>query len=119
MAASRSVRNSLVGILNRAAPQSKQTEIVGKTRTPGLSRLSEPEKWIIISVGNSASFCEEHTAQAISSSQPCARRLLPAMLTAKRSWSLELQISDRFGVIVADIPKLDAEPIQIPLVGVP
>jgi len=41
------------------------------------------------------------------------------MLTAKRSWSLELQISDRFGVIVADIPKLDAEPIQIPLVGVP
>jgi hypothetical protein len=65
VAASRSVRNSLVGRLNRAAPQSKQTEIVGKTRTPGLSRLSEPEKWIIISVGNSASFSDEHTGHTM------------------------------------------------------
>jgi hypothetical protein len=35
------------------------------------------------------------------------------MLTAKRSWSLELQISDRFGVFVADIPNLSVEAIQI------
>jgi hypothetical protein len=55
----------LVGILNRDAPQSRQTEIVGNTWTPGLASWLGAERWIIISVVNSDWFSEEQREQDI------------------------------------------------------
>jgi hypothetical protein len=54
-----------VGVLKREAPQSKQTEIIENVRTPGLVTSVGREKWSMISPGNSASYCDEHCAQAI------------------------------------------------------
>jgi hypothetical protein len=68
----RSDHNSLVGMLNRDAPQSKQTEIVGSTRTPGLPSRLGAEKWIIISVVNSDWLSEEHCAHDIGGTLQCS-----------------------------------------------
>jgi len=45
----RRTSNSFSGIANWANPQSRQTEIPGKTQTMGLSRPFSPRKWIAIS----------------------------------------------------------------------
>jgi hypothetical protein len=45
---------SAFGVVNREKPQFKQTKTFGKTKTPGLSTLLRPLKWIIISAVNSA-----------------------------------------------------------------
>jgi hypothetical protein len=46
--------NSLSGIVNREAPQSKQTNTFGNSQTVGLVKFLQPGKWMLISAGNSA-----------------------------------------------------------------
>jgi hypothetical protein len=56
---------SFLGVVNREAPQSKQTNTFGNNQTLGLVKLSDPEKWIFISAGNSASLRDRHDGQDI------------------------------------------------------
>ena len=60
---SRSSHNSLVGVLNRAAPQSRQTNTTGNVKTPGWVPRVGLEKWSVTSPVNSASFSDEHRGQ--------------------------------------------------------
>jgi len=50
-------------VVNREKPQFKQTKTLGNTQTPGLSMFLKPQKWIIISVGNSDSLLDAHNKQ--------------------------------------------------------
>jgi hypothetical protein len=60
---SRRSHNSLVGVLNRAAPQSRQTNTTGNVKTSGLVARVGLEKWSVTSPVNSTSFSDEHRAQ--------------------------------------------------------
>ena len=65
MVPSLSTRNSARVVVNREAPQSMHTEIFGNAKKPGSFKFRSPLKWIIISVVNSASFCDAHDGQDI------------------------------------------------------
>jgi hypothetical protein len=62
--------NSRSGSTNPVKPQLKQTVTFGNAKTPGLSRTSRPEKWIIISVPNCVCFSDPHDAHAITMPPP-------------------------------------------------
>ena len=56
--------SSFWGTRNQVDPQSRQTKIFGKVRTPGFPSL-RPLKWIMISAVNSTSFSEPQDLQLI------------------------------------------------------
>ena len=51
---SESWANSFSWVVNREAPQFRQTDTFGKTHTAGLVAFLRPGKWKSISAGNSA-----------------------------------------------------------------
>lgn len=58
--------NSFSSTVNRERPQSKQIKRSGNTQTPGRSRFSMPEKWMIISPVNCFWLLDPHNGHDIS-----------------------------------------------------
>ena len=57
--------NSVSGVVNLEKPHSRQTKTLGNRKTLGLSRFLMPEKWMLISAGNTACLREPHDTQGI------------------------------------------------------
>ena len=76
----------MVGVLNRAAPQSRQTNTTGNVKTPGLVARVGLEKWSVTSPVNSASFSDEHRAQDMTDT---LRYCVTSYSTGQTRWRLE------------------------------
>ena len=68
-------RKSASVMLNREAPQSKHTDTFGNARTAGSSTRMVWLKWIIISVANSAWWCDADERQGIKALLSVAHRI--------------------------------------------